>query len=428
MNIDSLKKTILCLALMCMAVEALPQRRKATSRKAAVPVMEQVRQALHDYDFDRADNLLTKELAALKKKKQATAEIESLLHTAWQGRSKLHATERIAVIDSVVCDKEAALQAIKLSRDNGRVDSYASTYHTADTLGATIYENELANKRYLAVTDKENGGRLMLAVSDKIGEQWSEPKMLSGLNDDVCQNFPFLMSDGLTLYYAAQGPESLGGYDIFVSRADGEDGSFLAPENVGFPFNSTANDYLLVIDEFNQLGWFVTDRRQAEGKVCVYTFIPKPTREVYGDDVTEDELRAIARLDDFKSTWAADDQENILAAQQRLADLRSGKGPSKVAQTDFTFVIDDKRTYTKLDDFRSTEARKKMQQWVELNKNVQTDATMLERLRDSFADASQAQRQQLRPAILKLENNRESMSRKLHQLAKEIRNSEISQK
>lgn len=36
---------------------------------------------------------------------------------------------------------------------------------------------------------------------------------------------------------------------------------------------------MMVIDEAKQLGWFVSDRYQPEGKVCVYLFIPNDNRE-----------------------------------------------------------------------------------------------------------------------------------------------------
>ena len=425
-----MNRLIVLTAAAFLAVSAFAQKRRA-AKAPAIPTMELARQAMAAYDFDRAEEALTKEIAALKKKKQSTLHAENLLHAAIQGRSKLHATERITIIDSVVCAADDALQAIRVSRENGRIDTYASTYHTTDSLGATLYENELANKRYLAVakppTPEDSIASLHLAVSDKIGEQWSTPVALTGLNDDdLSQNFPFLLSDGITLYYAATGPESMGGYDIFVSRADGEDGSFLSPENVGFPFNSPANDYLLVIDEFNQLGWFVTDRRQPEGQVCVYTFIPNATREVYGDDVTEEELRSRARISAISDTWSLTDENEMNAARQRLADLREGKRENKTVRPDFQFVIDDQRTYAHLDDFKSTTARNKMQQWLQLSKNCETDATMLQRLRDNYATASAAQRTQLRQTILQLESNNETHQQQLRQLEKEIRNSEIS--
>lgn len=43
---------------------------------------------------------------------------------------------------------------------------------------------------------------------------WSEPEPLTSLNEQGNVNYPFLMSDGITLYYASDGEGSLGGYDI----------------------------------------------------------------------------------------------------------------------------------------------------------------------------------------------------------------------
>ena len=58
---------------------------------------------------------------------------------------------------------------------------------------------------------------------------WSEPESLTSLNEQGNVNYPFLMSDGITLYYASDGEGSLGGYDIFVTRYDSENSNYLRP-------------------------------------------------------------------------------------------------------------------------------------------------------------------------------------------------------
>jgi len=455
---------VLSVAMVSQPLLAQKHRQTSAPKAPALTVLQKARKAIEAYDFEHAAQLLTTEIEVQNRKRKPTANtdsLEALLDVVQGIATKLHATERIIVIDSVVCPKEQALKAIRLTRESGRIDTYASTYHTLETSGATIYENELGNKRYLALpapssekaqkassskksedADSVSGGistkastPLRLAVSDKIGDSWSTPLPLTSLGeDDISQNFPFLLSDGVTLYYAAKGPESIGGYDIFVTRADGEDGSFLTPENVGFPFNSPSNDYLFAIDELAQLGWFVTDRRQPEGQVCVYTFIPNDTREVYGDEISEEQLRSLARLTSIRDTWGASaskgasEDKNIRAAQQRLADLRAGKPFGQVVRPDFVFVIDDTRTYTCLADFRSFAAKEKMLQYQQLSKNVETDATMLQRLRDNYTTAQPAQRQQLAETIRRLETTYYPNLQHLEQLAKEIRNAEISNK
>ena len=411
---------------------ALPLCVFAQKRKAATPpktVAEQAQEAIDRYQFDQAEKLLTKEITALKKRRKDTGKLERMLRSARTGANKLHATERLVIIDSLVCPKEEVLGAIRLSHESGRLDTYASTYHTDANQGATIYENELANKRFLAIEmTKEDSNVdasvLRLATSDKIGDEWSKPTPLSGLNeDDLAQNYPFLLSDGLTLYYAATGPESIGGYDIFVTRADGEGGTFLSPENVGFPFNSPANDYLLAIDELNHLGWFVSDRRQPQGMVCVYTFIPSDTREVYGDDVSSNMLQRLARIASIQDTW----NDEVEAARQRLAAVRSGQSLTS-QKPEFVFPVDDQRVYHHTADFRSPIARFKIGQWVKLSQTIATDETLLERMREKYAKATPADRKKIASTLQKLESSLQSQVAELHKLGKDIRNAEISHK
>ena len=416
--------SFIILAIALVAVNSAYAQRRKSTRTPKIPVAEQVQNALNDYDFERAEALLTKEIVTLQRRRQPTETLEQQLHLAQQGIIKLRATERIAIIDSLVCDVQDAMKAIHLSQESGRIDTYASTYHTADTCGATIYENEFANKRYLAMPTPD-GMTIRLAYSDKIGNEWTTPTLLKGLNDDdTGQNFAFLLSDGVTLYYAARGSESFGGYDIFVSRADGEDGAFLAPENIGFPYNSMANDYLLAIDEINQLGWFITDRCQPEGKVCVYTFIPNETRQLFPEDTEIETLRARARITAIRDTW----DDNTNDALKRLQDVRSGRNTTALAKPDFIFPIDDERTYTTLDNFRSADARAKMTMWLKLKSSTGTDATMLERLRDKYATCPDGERRAVATAIRRIESSHYIHIEELRQLAKDIRNAEISNK
>lgn len=440
---------VCCLLFIISVLPAAAQKK----RTAAASVKEQAQAAIAVYNFERAESLLTAEITALKRRRKPTGELETILERARQGALKLHATERITIIDSLVCPKSLMLRNIHLSQESGRIDSYASTYHTRDKSGATIYENEFANKRYLAVVTVPEGdtvpegspegsegteGPLRLAVTDKLGDNWSAPVPLTGLIDEedledapgYAENYPFLLADGITLYYAATSPESLGGYDIFVTRSDGEDGSFLKPENIGYPYNSPANDYLLAIDDFNQLGWFVSDRNQPADSVCIYIFIPNETRQMYGDEVTSAQLRARARIASIRDTWDIVDKETIATARKRLAALQQGLngGSTMTAVPDFIFPIDDQRTYTRITDFKSPVAREKMKQWVQLDKNVTTDATMLQRLRDNYTNAKSGERQQMATTILQLEETYYPQLQELQQLAKEIRNIEINHK
>ncbi len=163
------------------------------------------------------------------------------------------------------------------------------------------------------------------------------------------------MPDGVTLYYAAQGEGSLGGYDLFVTRYNPATKEFLRAENLGMPFNSPANDYMLVIDEAANLGWLVSDRFQSPDSACVYVFVPNETREVYEiSDMNREHVLHVAQLHSIAETQ--EDTVAVKAARSRLAALSKARGATESRQS--RYVINDHTVYTDLKQFRSEAARR----------------------------------------------------------------------
>ena len=79
--------------------------------------------------------------------------------------------------------------------------------------------------------------------------------------------FPYLLADGETISFAYSGPESLGGYDLFVSRYDREGGRLLVPQQLPAPYNTLASDLLLLRDEERGVDWLLTDRGTSDREV-----------------------------------------------------------------------------------------------------------------------------------------------------------------
>ncbi|MEE0521763.1 MAG: hypothetical protein UDK36_10310, partial [Bacteroidaceae bacterium] len=224
--------------------------------------------------------------------------------------------------------------------------------------------------------------------------------------------------------FAAQNEESLGGYDIYMTRYDNDERKYLAPENLGMPFNSPANDYLLVIDEFNNLGWFASDRNQPADSVCLYTFIPNESRRTYEDGTIEEEqLMSLARIASIKDTWT--DKKKVQAAQQRLASVKEGVAQSE-KHGDFYFVVTDSHICQTLDDFRNASAREKMQWLLESRKEAEKSAAELQNLRDQYAQASKPNKVTLAPQIRILEAKVEQQKADLKKQELQIRKAELS--
>ena len=171
----------------------------------------------------------------------------------------LKGVEQVNIVDSFVVDKQHFLNAYRISEESGKLMTYDNFFNTNTDHQSTVYETEIGNKIYYG--DKQDNGKLSIFTCNKLDGKWGTPSLLpDAINNSVNANYPYVLTDGLTIYYAAEGKESMGGYDIFVTRYNTNTDSYLTPENVGMPFNSPYNDYMFVIDEFNNLGWFASDR------------------------------------------------------------------------------------------------------------------------------------------------------------------------
>ena len=341
---------------------------------------------------------------------QAADSIKPLLMQAEKAARMLSRCENIQIIDSVITDKKNFLKAYFLGEETGTFEQTSAT---------VVYENQLKDRRFSGKKDEHGYFRLNSQV--KIQDRWSEEKPLNLPSENATDdNFPFVMPDGLTIYYASTGNGSIGGYDLFVSRHNLNNDTYLAPNQMGMPFNSIYNDYMLVIDEVNDIGYFASDRFQPEDKVIVYTFIPN--NEIKPIEIEDEQmLTDRAKITSIRDTWLPN--VNYQSKLERIkADIEKERYKVK---KDFTFVINDNIVYYTLTDFESDAAKNSYLQSKELEQKIQTLEDQLDAQRNTFAEGNNAQKQSLRAPILTNERQLETMYRTYKKLVVDTRNTEI---
>lgn len=327
-------------------------------------------------------------------------------------------TEVICFIDSVVLDEEEFLAAYCIGDDAGVVMSCAEYFEDDDSPGY-VNETERGLDVYFSEENEDSIPLLKLYHSSKVGDEWGTPEELQGFDTQGNDNYPYMLSDGVTLYFASDGEGSIGGYDLFMSRMDTETGRFFRPDHLGMPFNSLANDYMLVINDVVNLGWFATDRNQPEGKVCVYLFIPNPERVKYNvDELGYDKVLEYSYIASIASTHT---DANAVRNARRQIMMLLYEGDMATREGDFLFVIDDVRDYTKLSDFRSENARDLFSQWRRRSEQLQESIIDLEQMREEYSTAAAQRRNSMREAILDLEAAVESEAAALEEMELEIR-------
>ncbi len=402
---------------------AMPYLEKAAQRKVLEAYPYLIRCQAGQYLFDEAVETYDDYIRLLKSRKKPADEAISGQQKMQTASLMLKGTEDLCVVDSFVITKDRFLEAYRTGPDAGTLETCASFFNDKSQKG-TMHRNELGQKLYLSLNDN---GRLNICTIDRLLDKWSSPLPVAGLQEEGDNNYPFMMPDGITLYYANNSSESLGGsgYDIYVTRLNAPAGRFLKPENMGMPYNSPANDYMMVIDEFNNLGWFASDRYQPEGKVCVYVFVPNGSRRTFDyNDSTSVNIRQTAMLHSIRNTWK--DGRIVHDAVARMREIASQSRKPAPGHA-FTFVIDDHNIYHKLEDFRSKEARSLFMQWVRKSDDLESTRTRMAALRSAYIAGNEEQRQNLTPELLGLEKREEQMCGELDKLELSVRASEKEQ-
>ena len=324
----------------------------------------------------------------------------------------LQSTAKVMFIDSLVTDADDVLKHIPLSSSCGKI----SIKKSKDGKGNEyFYTNEFEDKRYSSVL-KDSCHVLM--VEERLGKRWDTAKKveLEGVEDIIC---PYMMSDGVTLYFAAKGGEdSMGLYDIYYTVYDSDSHSFYKPQSLGLPFNSFGDETYYIIDEFNDLGYLVSNRRQPEGKTCIYIFQPTETRETYDvENMPEIELDRLARLKDIKDSQK--DEEVLKSALSRLSAASQVKSTKK--NHSFEFIINEKLVYHNISDFRSSANQNQFPTYLTMKNNVETREKQLEDMRAKYHNGNKTLADRIAQMELEVFNARQ----KLNLTEKEIRNTEI---
>ena len=324
----------------------------------------------------------------------------------------LPSTAKVMFIDSVVTNEDDFLKHIPLSSSCGKISIQKSKNGKGNDY---FYTNEFEDKRFSSVL-KDSCHVLM--VEERLGRKWdaSQTIELEGVEDIIC---PYMMSDGVTLYFAAKGGEdSMGLYDIYYTVYDSDSHSFYKPQSLGLPFNSFGDETYYIIDEFNDLGYLVSNRRQPEGKTCVYIFQPTETRETYDvENMPEPDLDRLARLRAIKDSQM--DKQVLASAQSRLSAARNSKGAKK--EHSFEFIINEKLVYHNISDFRSSVNQSQFPTYLTMKNSVETREKQLEEMRAKYHNGNK----NLANTIAQMEVQVFNERQKLNLTEKQIRNTEI---
>lgn len=254
-------------------------------------------------------------------------------------------------------------------------------------ISRATYIPEDAERIFFSAEDAD--GIRNIYMTDFQDSVWTCPALLNEhLTSPADEIYPMLSSDGRTLYFSSAGLYGVGGYDLYMSEWSDEDNDWSVPVNMGFPYSSTADDFLFVNTDDGRYTMFASNRDCGADSVWVYVleFDNMPVRKAVDDP---EALRELLRLEPVSYTSALDDEVG----------------------TDIPESVDTRKYMEKMTEVR------------DLRDSISSYNTLLENERNSFALSNDySERTRLTDIILRREARipqlRDSLDRAVAELQK----------
>ena len=102
---------------------------------------------------------------------------------------------------------------------------------------------------------------------------WGAPVNLGdSINTEYSDMSPFIHPDNKTLYFASEGHPGMGKHDIFYARMK-KDGTFGKPVNIGYPINTSSDEFSLIVNSKGNLAYYASsNRKEGFGNLDLYSF------------------------------------------------------------------------------------------------------------------------------------------------------------
>lgn len=272
---------------------------KASITKKHTKSLPKLAQAYHaNAQFDKVLEVISR-----MGSKSVTEDLNLLKEYALRAQIMLDRSEWVEVIDSIRIDIDAlpVLPSRYFSQDWGKLHRASEKSDEIENLRTTglIYETALGLEWFYERIGAMGDSDLFYALS--LQGRLSDEQALNTLNTPENERYPILRQDGITLIFARESHDGIGGYDLYLSRRDPETNTYQTPTLLGMPFNSPADDLYLIYDDLRGVGLLASTRYCPKGKVNLYTFRINENHPAIPFN-TLDEKRPIATLYPWRAT------------------------------------------------------------------------------------------------------------------------------
>ncbi len=168
---------------------------------------------------------------------------------------------------------------------------------------------------YSGLARSGKDGFQLYRIKKGLKDSWSSPEELSALNSKGNEILPYFDPIGKDIYFASDGFPGVGGFDLYKSHYNEEKDEWTVPVNLGFPINSSADEYLLLPGSDLGMVMFFSSRQGTDSTTTVYRVHFSEPRQPVSPD-TPDQLKEIANLGNI-AVESLEQMEAQLAKQEK---------------------------------------------------------------------------------------------------------------
>lgn len=169
---------------------------------------------------------------------------------------------------------------------NGQKDIYESKLKGASWTEPVIFNFQISspksNEQYACYSDdgwsiyftRDNDNRgngfdiLNSKMQSKLNQDYLAATTMVTMNSKFDDGPIYLHIDGETMYIASKGNESIGGYDIFVSKR--KNAIWSTPVNLGYPINTPYDDFFFAATANGKFAYISSNRAGGKGGYDIY--------------------------------------------------------------------------------------------------------------------------------------------------------------
>ncbi|OFX27600.1 MAG: hypothetical protein A2033_04980 [Bacteroidetes bacterium GWA2_31_9] len=229
-----------------------------------------------NYKFDEAIKNYNKFKQVGSKTDVKSFQPDRYIEMCNNGKELIRYISDLMVLENKKLKNEDFYMSYDIKDFGGRIlflsPDFKSNIDKSEKAPLLMFLSEKLNVIYYASYGKSNKTGTDIYRKKRIEDgSWGEAENLGlVINTPYDENYPYIHSDGVTLYFCSKGHNSMGGYDVFRSVYDESTNTWSEPVNLDFPTNTPYDDIMFATDPKEEIAYFASNRETGSEKISVY--------------------------------------------------------------------------------------------------------------------------------------------------------------